>query len=97
MVIRIYHARVHPGKEAEFERLVRADAVPLMKAQPGLLSLHLGREMGQPSGFVIVSVWRDLEAVKAFAGENWQQPVVLHPQADVLEEERIEHYLDFET
>ncbi len=97
MIMRIYHARVHPGREAEFERLVRADAVPRMEAQPGLLALHLGREMDAPGGFVIVSVWRDLEALKAFTGEGWQQPVVLHPQADVLEEERVEHYLDFAT
>ena len=97
MILRIYHARAHPGREAEFERLVRADAVPLMQAQPGLLALHLGREMDAPGGFVIVSVWRDLEALKAYAGENWKEPLRLHPQAGVLEEERVEHYLDFTT
>ena len=91
MIIRVYHARVHPGQEAEFERLVRADAVPRMQ-QAGMLSLHIGRELGGAPEFIMVSLWPSLEALQAFTGEHWQEPVVLHEDADVLEETWVEHY-----
>lgn len=97
MLIRVYHARVHPGQEGEFERLVRADAIPLMKRQPGLLALHIGRDLGGAAEFIMVSVWRDLESLKAFTGDHWQEPVILHKGARVLEKTWVEHYLDFEA
>jgi heme-degrading monooxygenase HmoA len=92
MILRVYHARVRPGQEAEFERLVKADAVPLMESQPGFLGLHMGRELNGAPEFVLVSLWRDLEALKAFTGEAWQQPVVLHPDTHVLEKTWVEHF-----
>jgi heme-degrading monooxygenase HmoA len=96
VIIRVYHAQVYPGKEAEFERLVTADAVPLMQRQPGLLALHIGREWHGSPEFVMVSVWRDLDALKAFTGEHWQDPVVLHRDAEVLEKTWVEHFRDLE-
>jgi len=93
MILRVYHARVHPGQEAEFERLVKVDAVPLMESQPGFLGLHLGRELNGAPEFVLISLWRDLGALKAFAGADWQQPVVLHPDADVLQKTWVEHFI----
>jgi quinol monooxygenase YgiN len=97
VIIRVYHARVHPGKEAEFERLVKADAVPLIRRQPGLVALHIGEELSGSCEFVMVSVWRDLDALKGFTGDHWQEPVVLHKDADVLEKTWVEHYRDFEA
>ena len=92
MIIRVYHALVHPGKEAEFERLVRMDAIPLMRRQPGLLALHVGQAWRGSPEFVMVSVWRDLDSLKAFTGDRWEEPVVLHKDADVLERTWVEHY-----
>jgi hypothetical protein len=68
-----------------------------MQAQPGLLAVHLGRDVHQPGGYALVSLWRDLEALQAYAGEAWQQPLRLHPQADVLEEEWLEHFFEVES
>ena len=90
--MRVYHARVLPGQESEFERLVQADAVPLMERQDGFLGLQIGRELNGAPEFVLVSVWRDLDSLKAFTGEAWQQPVVLHRDAHVLEKTWVEHF-----
>jgi heme-degrading monooxygenase HmoA len=95
MIMRVYHARVRLGQEAEFERLVRADAVPRMR-QAGMLALHIRRELGGAPEFIIVSLWPDLEALKAFTGEHWQEPVVLHKDAGVLERTWVKHYLESE-
>lgn len=36
--------------------------------------------------------WRDLEAVKQFAGENWQTAVIDHEEARLLKETFVYHY-----
>ena len=97
MIIRVYHAQVHPGREAEFERLVKADAIPLMQRQPGFVALHIGQGLGNSREFIMVSVWRDLDALKTFTGDSWQEPVVLHKDAGVLAKTWVEHYRDLEA
>ena len=40
----------------------------------------------------MVSIWRDLAAVKEFAGEQWQKAVVLPREAHLVEETIVYHY-----
>jgi hypothetical protein len=35
VIIRVFRARIHPGKEDEFERFVRDTGVPMVEAQAG--------------------------------------------------------------
>jgi len=93
MILRIYRARVHPGLEAEFERLFRADAVPLMQRQAGFVSFQIGRALNGEPELIVISQWRDLESLQAYAGEGWQTPPVLHPGAGVLERALLEHFI----
>lgn len=93
MLIRVFRARLKPGKRAAFEHLCRKVSMPLMREQPGMLAVSIP----QPSPkrmdeFIIVSVWRDLESLKAFAGENWREATILPGEADLLEVARVEHY-----
>ena len=39
----------------------------------------------------MVSVWRDLAAVKEFAGEQWREAVVLPGEAHLVEETIVYH------
>jgi hypothetical protein len=43
MVIRVFRARVQPGKQADFEALARRLSVPLVQKQQGLLGFYAGR------------------------------------------------------
>ena len=97
MILRVYHARVYAGQEAEFERLFRADALPQMRRQPGLISIQVGRGLEGAPEFIILSRWRDLDALRPYAGEGWQAPPSLHPAAGVPEEASVEHYLDIDV
>jgi hypothetical protein len=44
----------------------------------------------------MVTLWQDLEALKAFVGEHWQTPVVTEDEAPLVEEMFAHHYRRFE-
>jgi hypothetical protein len=43
LIIRVFRARIHPGKEGEFERFVRDTGVPMVEAQAGCSHVSWGR------------------------------------------------------
>jgi hypothetical protein len=43
MVVRVFRARVHPGKEGEFERFVIETGIPMVKAQEGCAHVTAGK------------------------------------------------------
>lgn len=93
MVIRMFRARVRPGKREEFERFLRDTAVPLVSSQTGIVAQHLGRPFDEASDeFVYVTVWKDLDSLRRFAGENWQEAVIDPSEVELLRETFISHY-----
>lgn len=93
MVIRVFRARVQPGKQADFETLARRLSVPLVQKQQGLLGFYAGRPLGHSHDeFVMVTLWENLEAVKAFVGPDWEQAVVPEEERPVLADSFLHHY-----
>jgi hypothetical protein len=43
VIIRVFRARIHPGKEGEFERFVRETGIPTVQAQAGCSQVAWGR------------------------------------------------------
>jgi len=42
---------------------------------------------------VVVTVWRDLDSLKKFTGERWNEPVIHPNEAPLLEgKPKVEHY-----
>jgi hypothetical protein len=61
----------------EFERFLRQTAMPFVSGHEGLVAQHVGRPMASsPDEFVYIAVWRDLAALRAFAGEDWTKALV---------------------
>lgn len=93
MVIRVFKARLKPGKRGDFARLTRTTSLPMMRAYAGCLSARIwDSPPGRPDIFVLTTIWRDLPSLKAFAGETWREAIVLPGEADLLEEATVEHY-----
>jgi hypothetical protein len=46
MVVRVFRARIRPGKEGEFERFVMGTGVPLVTAQAGCSHVTVARAAG---------------------------------------------------
>ena len=93
MIIRVFHPTIHPGKEREFEAFLDETAIPLVSKQAGLVAQHVGRPR-DPSAteYVYVTVWEDVESIRAFAGERWQEAVITPDEEHLLEDTWIGHY-----
>jgi heme-degrading monooxygenase HmoA len=93
MIVRVFRARVRPGKQAEFEAKVHELSIPLVKAQRGLLAFYSGRPMkSSPDEFVMITVWQSMEDLQAFAGDDWHHSVIPEPERHLLKESFVHHY-----
>jgi heme-degrading monooxygenase HmoA len=92
VIIRTVRERVREGREAEYEALLREAAASLLHGSPGLMFFYLCRPVGgNPSEFGVVSLWRDLDSLQAFAGKRWRESVLTPELAELVEESRVEH------
>jgi heme-degrading monooxygenase HmoA len=97
MILRIFRATIYEDKIPEFRKMVQEQSIPWLKGSDGML----GHFAGQPHGadereFTMVSLWRDLDAVRAFCGDNWDNPVVTDDEAPLVEAMSVDHYLHFD-
>jgi len=91
-VVRIFRARVRPGRQAELADLVRELSIPNLSQSDGLLAYYPGAPLGDAEEFSMVSIWRDLGAVRAYAGNDWAKPVIYEGEEAVLAEVHVHHY-----
>jgi heme-degrading monooxygenase HmoA len=92
MVIRIFRVRARPGRATELERVVRERGVPNIARREGLVSLFLGRpDDGDDHDLVLLSVWRDLAAIRAFKGDAWREARLLPEELALSESASVWH------
>ena len=93
MIMRVFQVVVQDGKREQFEDFFRNTALPLVQEQPGLVSVTAGAPRPEtPDEFCMVMVWKDLEAMKAFVGEDWQSAHILPEEAEMVRDRSIHHY-----
>lgn len=93
MILRIFRVTVYDDKIDEFRDFFLNTAVPLMKATDGIEGIHFGLPRPEtPNEFAIVMLWRDLDALTSFVGEDWQAPHVHPDEAGIVKERYLDHY-----
>ena len=93
MIMRIFQVQTQPGKEAEFSRFFHEVAIPLMKSTEGLVDVFPGHARSEsPREFSMVLLWRDLDALKAFVGEDYTDAHIAPEEAELVAHRRIAHY-----
>lgn len=93
MIMRIFQVVTRPGKEAAFAEFFHGTAIPLMKRTEGIVAVLPGAARPEsPREFSFVMVWRDLAALKAFVGEDYESPHVDPAEAELVESRTIRHY-----
>jgi heme-degrading monooxygenase HmoA len=98
MIIRVFRPTIHAGKEAEFESFLRDTAIPLVSQQSGVIAQHVGKPRDSSSTeFVYVTVWEDVESIRAFAGDRWQEAVIAPEEEHLLKDTWIGHYEVLQT
>ena len=93
MIVRVFRARVQPGKAAEFRKFFASEALAFVQAQKGLVRAEIGWPLSPDDDeFLMITVWHDLEALRDFAGENWMQARILPEERPLLRETFVHHY-----
>lgn len=93
MILRIFRAIVHDGKQDEFRAFFLGTALSGVRSSAGLESVSVGLPTEEsPNEFSMVMAWRDLEALKQFTGEKWREAVIHPDEAHLLKATHVYHY-----
>jgi heme-degrading monooxygenase HmoA len=93
MIMRVFQVSTHPGQEAEFGKFFHETAIPLMKRTPGLVSVTPGAPLPEsPTEFCMVMIWKDLDSLKAFVGEDYRSAHIHPDEAELVRARAIKHY-----
>lgn len=95
MITRVWRGWTQAANADAYERFLLSELFPAMRAIPGFLGADvLRRPAGAEVAFVTLTRFESLDAVRAFAGDGYETPV-LEPQALTLlarYEQRAEHF-----
>jgi len=95
MISRLWHGWTTPENADAYEQLLRSEILPGIRRVEGFLGAYvLRRDVEAGVEFVTMTLFESLDAVRAFAGEDYEQAVVL-PEARALLarfDERSAHY-----
>jgi len=95
VIARLWHGWTAPENADAYEEFLRTKMFPSIQRVPGYLGADLlRRDDGQEIAFVTITRFESLDAVRAFAGENYERAVV-EPEARALLsrfDDRSEHY-----
>ena len=93
MLLRQFRLTVYDGKAEEFEPIFRDIILPLVKSQQGLILVAAGKPwIGDPNTFCMTMLWRDQEAIKAFAGEDWTEARIEEDERHLIASTSLEHF-----
>lgn len=97
MIARIWHGWTEPGKADAYESLLRTEVFPgiLAKKVAGFRKIELYRRPdGEEVEFVTIMWFDSIEAVRAFAGEDYETAYVPEKARAVLKrfDPRSKHY-----
>ena len=95
MIARIWRGAVRQEDGDVYEQYIRDTGVAEYKATAGNLGVTMmRRQVGDRTEFMLLSLWESLDAVKAFAGEDYEEGVY-YPEDDrylVERDEKSSHW-----
>jgi heme-degrading monooxygenase HmoA len=97
MISRIWHGWTTPGNADKYEALLKEEIFVGIQNRdiPGFKGIQLlRRDIGEEVEFVTIMVFDSLDAVREFAGEDYEAAVVPEKARAVLShfDERSQHY-----
>lgn len=81
MIVRVWHGWTSPADADAYERFVRGLLAQLTGRVPGFRGgWVLRRPSGDEEEFAVLTLFESLDAVRAFAGDDYETPVI-EPEA----------------
>lgn len=95
MIARLWHGWTTPGNADAYETLLRAEVLPGIGRIVGARGAYVLRSaLEDEVEFVTITLWDSLDAVRAFAGDDYEVAVVPPAARRLLSrfDERSRHY-----
>jgi DNA-binding winged helix-turn-helix (wHTH) protein/heme-degrading monooxygenase HmoA len=93
VIIRVFRGVVQPGKQDEFLKVLEEQGIPHFRSHPGMLGVHVGTPTeASPDEFLVTTMWKDLDALRTFAGERWYEAKILPGERKLLKRAHVHHY-----
>jgi heme-degrading monooxygenase HmoA len=97
MITRMWRGWTAPHNADSYERFLLDELLPSMRTIPGFLGADvLHRNEDEEEAFVVLTRFDSLGAVRAFAGDRYESPVI-EPKAAELLSHYEDYALHFET
>lgn len=85
MIARIWHGRTLTAKADEYEKYLNASGVAQILKTDGNHGVEVLRKTDGPrTDFIVISYWESIDAVKRFAGADYQKAVILGRDREFL-------------
>jgi heme-degrading monooxygenase HmoA len=95
MIIREWRGRASSSQADAYPKHFREKVIPELRHVPGFAGAQLGRrKLGDKIEFLVLTRWRSMDAIRAFAGMDVEQAVVEPDVVAALIEfdGRVRHY-----
>jgi heme-degrading monooxygenase HmoA len=95
VIARIWHGWTTPRYADDYETLLRTEVLPGISRIAGARGAYVLRSAGDDEvEFVTITLWDSLDAVRSFAGDDYEVAVVPAPARRLLTrlDERSRHY-----
>lgn len=96
MINRVWHGWTTPENAGAYEQLLREEVLPGIHRVAGFKGARLLRRQTKKDEveFIVITIFDSLDAVKQFAGEDYEVAVILPPARKLLSrfDERSAHY-----
>jgi len=74
MIARIWHGKTKASQAEDYGEFLIARAIPDYQSIAGNLGVHILRHLaGNEAHFITLTFWENVEAIKAFAGEDFEE------------------------
>jgi len=96
MIIRIFHAKVRPGKQSEFKQTLELLSLPTIQSRNGMIAFYPGQPLGPGSNeFILVTVWKDQAVLDYHSQADWARAIIPQEALRLVEEWHDHDYKSF--
>ncbi len=96
MITRIFRVRINPELRDEFEAKFQDISIRAVQAQKGFISVSIGKPTEwAPDEYVMISIWRDEDALISFVGIDWSQAHIPLGMEKFVGQCWVHHYVIF--
>lgn len=91
-ILRVFEVRAKPGKSSILKQKLSDTSILVVKGKPGNLGYFFGENLSSDENdLVFISIWQDLDTIKARFGEDWQESFLPEGYEEIIESCSIRH------